>query len=134
MRRFTFALMGIIACVLSVSCEDKLQTDEKKNSGQSGEGDSYKSLLDSSFKYVDGILATEIHRSYTQNGLLERDVRKVYDSDGNLSANEENVYTYSDSEGDNYVCISSSNGVELKKKEAYYTGTRGNYVSKKKNM
>ena len=132
MRRIIFAFIGVLTCVLSVSCEDKLLDNGKKNTPENSDGESYKSVLDSSFKYVDGILATEIHRSYTQNGLLEKDVRKDYDSDGNLSANEETVYNYSDSEGDNYVCISSSNGVELKKKEAYYTGTRGNYVSQKK--
>lgn len=132
MRRFIFAFIGVLVCVLSVSCEDKLLDNGKNNTQENSDGESYKSVLDSSFKYVDGRLATEIRRYYTQNSLLERDVRKVYDSDGNLSANEENVYTYSDSEGDNYVCISSSNGVELKKKEAYYTGTRGNYVSQKK--
>lgn len=111
MRRFIFAFIGVLVCVLSVSCEDKLLDNGKNNTQENSDGESYKSVLDSSFRYVDGILATEIHRSYTQNGLLEKDVRKDYDSDGNLSANEENVYTYSDSEGDNYVCISSSNGV-----------------------
>jgi len=132
MRRFIFAFIGVLTCVLSVSCEDKLLDNGKKNTPENSDGESYKSVLDSSFKYVDGRLATEIRRSYTQNGLLEKDVRKDYDSDGNFSANEENVYTYSDSEGDNYVCISSSNGVELKKKEAYYTGTKANHVTQNK--
>ena len=132
MRRIIFAFIVVLVCVLSVSCEDKLLDNGKNNTQENSDGESYKSVLDSSFKYVDGRLATEIHRSYTQNGLLEKDVRKDYDSDGNLSANEENVYNYSDSEGDNYVCISSSNGVELKKKEAYYTGTKANHVTQNK--
>lgn len=132
MRRIIFAFIGVLVCVLSVSCEDKLLDNGKNNTQENSDGESYKSVLDSSFKYVDGRLATEIRRYYTQNSLLERDVRKEYDSDGNLSANEENVYTYSDSEGDNYVCISSSNGVELKKKEAYYTGTKANHVTQNK--
>ena len=132
MKKATFAFVGLLACVLSVSCEDKLLDDEKKNSQENNDGDSYKSVLDSSFTYVDGILEKETRKYYTQNGLEERIINKTYNSDGSLKTNDEAVYTYSDSKGNNYVCISSSNGAELKKEEASYSGNSGTYVSSKK--
>lgn len=129
MRRFTFALMGVIACVLSVSCEDKLQTDEKKNSGQSGEGDSYKSLLDSAFYYDDGMLYQEVRKIYDQNGRVEKGITIDYDSLGSPNATVEEAYTYSDKEGNNYVLVTTKNGVEVERQEKSYSGTDGNYVS-----
>ena len=132
MKKATFAFIGLLACVLSVSCEDKLLDDEKKNSPENSDSDSFKSVLDSSFTYVDGMLEKETRKYYTQNGLEERTINKTYNSDGSLNTNEESVYTYSDSKGDNYVCISSSNGVELKKEEASYSGKSGTYVTNTK--
>ena len=129
MRRFTFALMGVIACVLSVSCEDKLQSDEKKNSGQSGDGDSYKSLLDSAFYYDEGRLCQETRNIYDQNGLVQKSITIDYDSLGSPSATVEEAYTYSDKEGKNYVLVTSKNGVDVERQEKSYSGTDGDYVS-----
>ena len=129
MRRFTFALMGVIACVLSVSCEDKLQSDEKKNSGQSGDGDSYKSLLDSAFYYDEGRLCQETRNIYDQNGLVQKSITIDYDSLGSPSATVEEAYTYSDKEGKNYVLVTSRNGVDVERQEKSYSGTDGDYVS-----
>ena len=133
MKKVTFAFFGLLACVLSVSCEDKLIDDEKKNTPDNTDGDTYISVLDSSFTYSDGILVKETRKSYTKNGLVERDINKEYDSDGSLTANEESVYTYSDSEGDNYVRIDSRNGTETAKEERYYSGNTGNSVTDRKN-
>ena len=132
MKKTTFAFVGLLACVLSVSCEDKLLDDEKKNSPENSDSDSFKSVLDSSFVYVDGKLNKEARNSYTQSGLVEKAINKVYNRDGSLKTNDEALYTYSDSKGDNYVCISSSNGVELKKEEVYYSGNIATHVSNKK--
>ena len=132
MKKATFAFVGLLACVLSVSCEDKFLDDEKKNSPENSDSDSFKSVLDSSFVYVDGKLNKEARNFYTQSGLVEKAINKVYNRDGSLKTNDEAVYTYSDSKGDNYVCISSSNGVELKKEEIYYSGNTATHVSNKK--
>lgn len=132
MKKATIAFIGVLACVLSVSCEDKLLDNGKNNSPENSDGDSYESVLDSSFQYVDGILDIENHNTYTENGLLESATRKRYNPDGSLYANEVSEYTYSDSQGKNYVCIGSRNGVESYKKEAYYSGTRANHVSQTK--
>ena len=123
MKKAAIAFIGVLACVLSVSCEDKLLDDEKKNSTDNSYADSYMSVLDSSFVYVDGILQEETHINYTHNGLKERIINKTYNPDGRLDTNEETANTYSDDEGKNYVSIVSRNGIETDKEEAIYSGS-----------
>ena len=130
MKKATIAFIGVLACVLSVSCEDKLLDDEKKNSPENSDADSYKSVLDSSFAFVDGILESEARIFYTQNGLEQRIIKKTYKPDGSLDTNDETAYTYSDDEGRNYVRITSKKGIETDKEEAFYSGTNvGNRVT-----
>ena len=116
-----------------VSCEDKL-TDDKKNSGEESGGEgSYKTVQDSSFTYYDGKLQRASYSYFDLTGNQIGSLNLQYDTEGNLTVNEERTIVYSDEDGNNTVVFVNNNGLsENQKVENTYSGSGKNYTRSSK--
>ena len=131
MKRTVFVLIGLFLMSFPfVSCEDKLNDDDKKNSGEGIEGeDSYKTVQDSAFYFSNGKLQRANYSYFDSKGNQIGSLALQYDTEGNLIVNEERTMTYSDEDGNNTVVFVNNNGLsENQKVENTYSGSGRNYT------
>jgi hypothetical protein len=143
MKRTIFTLIGlsVLMSFPFVSCEDKL-LDDNKGSGENTGESPYRTLQDSTFRYLDGKLRYASYYFYDSIGNDVKSLFFEYDNEGNLIYNQKNTYfsdgnekiTYSYynfyGQKDDLKCVveRSGSGVNYFQTQKCYALHEGNWI------
>ena len=139
MKRTVLTLVGFVflSSIAFVSCKDNLLDGDGDSKGE-GEVSPYRTVQDSVFMYRDGKLSSKSYYYYDSDGTPVRQLNMQYDTEGNLTVNQEGTYTYKSYRNNHteYVILWNNNGLKDDAKEEYKnvrsdnnsSNSRKNYV------